>query len=67
MVLAAKAETTPRASVNPKVLSGGSSDDMLARNAKTVVTTASDRASRSTENASTHALAALTERFLANS
>ena len=67
MVLAAKADTTPRARVNPKVRRGGSSDDRLARKANTVVTTARDRASRSTENDSTHALAALTERFLANS
>ena len=67
MVLATKAETTPRASVNPKVLRGGSSDDKLARKANTVVTTAKDRASRSTEKDSTQALAALMGRFLANS
>ena len=67
MVLATKAEITPRARVNPKVLRGGSSDDMLARKANTVVTTAKDRASRSTENDSTQALAALMGRFLANS
>ena len=53
--------------MKPNVLSGGNSEKVLARKANTVVTTASERASRNTEIDSTHALAALSERFLADS
>ena len=67
MVLATKADTTPRARVNPNVLSGGNSEKVLAKKANTVVTTAKERARRRTEIDSTHAFAALPERFLDDS
>ena len=58
MVLAINAETTPSARVAPNVLSGGSGENELDMNAKTVVTTASIKATLIESNDWTHASAA---------
>ena len=61
------AHTTPNANVMPKVRNGGSGDKELARNADTVVTTASVKATLNIENALIHACAAESVYFLASS
>ena len=54
-VLAINAQTTPNANVIPKVCSGGKGDSELAKNADTVVTTASVNATLIIENDLIHA------------
>ena len=58
---------TPSASVAPNVRRGGRGDSELARKAKTVVITASDRATLSSIKAFAHASAELLESSFARS
>ena len=58
-VLATKADTTPKANVNPKDFSGGKGDRKLARKANAVVITDSVSAILRIENDLTHACAGL--------
>ena len=64
-VLATKAETTPKARVNPKDFRGGSGERKFAKKANAVVTTDKVRASLRIEKERTQASAGLSESSLA--